>query len=134
MSRIRVDDLHQEWLKDAKYRREYEALHEEFSLVAALIEARTRRCTPRPGVGQAIDFCRLPSAGQGRPQKAMACPTSLASILRRGKQTLHTPLSRQARGHRSSLRGQAGAYSTSDAGTASPDLADPARTRTSGCP
>jgi ribosome-binding protein aMBF1 (putative translation factor) len=42
MSRIRVDDLHQEWMKDPKYRREYKALEEEFSLVAALIEARTR--------------------------------------------------------------------------------------------
>ena len=42
MSRIRVDDLHKEWMKDPKYRREYEALEEEFSLVAALIEARTR--------------------------------------------------------------------------------------------
>jgi ribosome-binding protein aMBF1 (putative translation factor) len=42
MSRIRVDDLHNHWMKDPKYRREYEALEEEFSLVAALIEARTR--------------------------------------------------------------------------------------------
>ncbi len=42
MSRIRVDDLHKEWLKDSNYRREYEALEEEFSLAAALIEARTR--------------------------------------------------------------------------------------------
>jgi len=42
MSRIRVDDLHKKWMKDSKYRREYEALEEEFSLVAALIEARTR--------------------------------------------------------------------------------------------
>jgi ribosome-binding protein aMBF1 (putative translation factor) len=42
MSRIRVDDLHRNWMKDPKYRREYEALEEEFSLVAALIEARTR--------------------------------------------------------------------------------------------
>ncbi len=37
-----VDDLHKKWMKDAKYRREYEALQEEFSLVAALIRARTR--------------------------------------------------------------------------------------------
>ena len=29
-------------MKDPKYRREYEALQEEFSLAAALIEARTR--------------------------------------------------------------------------------------------
>ena len=42
MSRIVVDDLHKGWMKDPKYRREYEALEEEFSLVAALIEARTR--------------------------------------------------------------------------------------------
>ena len=42
MSRLRVDDLHKNWMKDSKYRREYEALEEEFSLVAVLIEARTR--------------------------------------------------------------------------------------------
>ncbi len=42
MSRVRVDDLHKKWMKDSKYRREYEALGKEFSLVAALIEARTR--------------------------------------------------------------------------------------------
>ena len=42
MTRIRVYDLHKKWMKDSKYRREYEALEEEFSLVAALIEARTR--------------------------------------------------------------------------------------------
>ena len=42
MSRIRVDDLHNNWMKDPKYRREYDALEDEFSLVAALIEARTR--------------------------------------------------------------------------------------------
>jgi len=42
MRRIRVDDLHRKWMKDAKYRREYDALQEEFSLVAALIQARTR--------------------------------------------------------------------------------------------
>jgi DNA-binding XRE family transcriptional regulator len=42
MSRIRVDDLHKRWMKDAKYRREYKAPGKEFFLVAALIEARTR--------------------------------------------------------------------------------------------
>jgi len=42
VSRVRVDDLHKKWMKNAKYRREYAALGEEFSLVAALIEARTR--------------------------------------------------------------------------------------------
>ena len=42
MKRTRVDDLHKEWMKNPKYRREYEALEEEFSLTAALIEARSR--------------------------------------------------------------------------------------------
>jgi ribosome-binding protein aMBF1 (putative translation factor) len=42
VSRIRVDDLHKKWMKDSLYRREYEALQEEFSLVRALKEARTR--------------------------------------------------------------------------------------------
>jgi hypothetical protein len=40
--RIRVDDLHKKWMKDYTYRREYEGLEEEFSGVAALIEARSR--------------------------------------------------------------------------------------------
>ena len=38
MNRIRVDDLHKDWMKESEYRREYEALEEEFSLVAPLIE------------------------------------------------------------------------------------------------
>lgn len=42
MTGIHVDDLDKGWMKDPRYRREYEALEEEFSLVAALIEARTR--------------------------------------------------------------------------------------------
>ena len=42
MSRIRVDALHKNWMKDSKYRREYEALEKEFSLASALIEARSR--------------------------------------------------------------------------------------------
>jgi ribosome-binding protein aMBF1 (putative translation factor) len=42
MKRILVDDLHQEWLKNADYKREYDALEEEFSLIAALIGARSR--------------------------------------------------------------------------------------------
>ena len=31
-----------DWMKDPNYRREYEALEEEFLLAVALIEARTR--------------------------------------------------------------------------------------------
>jgi hypothetical protein len=42
MSRARVDDLHKDWMKDPKYKREYEALEKEFSLTAAMIETRSR--------------------------------------------------------------------------------------------
>ena len=42
MSRIRVDALHKDWMKDAGYRHHHQRLEEEFSPVTALIEARTR--------------------------------------------------------------------------------------------
>jgi ribosome-binding protein aMBF1 (putative translation factor) len=42
MARVRADSLHAKWMKDPEYRREYEALEEEFSLIHALIEARSR--------------------------------------------------------------------------------------------
>ncbi len=42
MKRTTADELHQKWLKKPKYLREYNALEAEFSLTAALIEARSR--------------------------------------------------------------------------------------------
>lgn len=39
---IRIRDLHEEWMRDPEYRAEYEALEEEFQLMAALIEARQK--------------------------------------------------------------------------------------------
>lgn len=39
---IPLDDLHQEWLKDQNYRREYEALELEFQVANALIQARKK--------------------------------------------------------------------------------------------
>src|SRR6266576_1065563 len=52
MKRTTVDDLHKKWMKSPKYRREYEALEEEFSLVAALIEARARAGLTQEQVAQ----------------------------------------------------------------------------------
>ena len=40
MTRIR--DLHKKWMKDADYRKQYDALEEEFSIVAAIAKARRR--------------------------------------------------------------------------------------------
>lgn len=42
MKSIKVDDLHKQWMKNPKCRREYNALEQEFSLAAALIRARSR--------------------------------------------------------------------------------------------
>lgn len=38
----KVKDLHRGWMKNPKYKTEYEALGKEFQLARALIEARTR--------------------------------------------------------------------------------------------
>jgi len=42
MKRVKADDLHKEWMHKPGYRREYEAIEEEYALVAALLQARTR--------------------------------------------------------------------------------------------
>lgn len=36
----KMKDLHTEWMKDAKYRKEYDALEEEFALAKAVTKAR----------------------------------------------------------------------------------------------
>ena len=38
----KVKDLHRGWMKNSKYKAQYEALGKEFQLARALIEARTR--------------------------------------------------------------------------------------------
>jgi transcriptional regulator with XRE-family HTH domain len=44
--------MHKDWMKEPNYRGEYEALGEEFSLVAALIEARIRAGLTQEQVAQ----------------------------------------------------------------------------------
>jgi len=68
MNRTTVDDLHQKWMKNPKYRREYTALQEEFSLTAALIEARSRAGLTQEQVAQRMKttqavIARLESGG-----------------------------------------------------------------------
>lgn len=38
----KVRDLHKKWMSDPEYRREYDALEEEFALIAAVAKARAR--------------------------------------------------------------------------------------------
>jgi transcriptional regulator with XRE-family HTH domain len=42
MTRILVDDLAKEWMKNPVFRREYDALEEEFALARALLGVRDR--------------------------------------------------------------------------------------------
>lgn len=52
MKRTTVDGLHKRWMKNPKYRSEYESLEEEFSLAAALIEARAHAGLTQEQVAQ----------------------------------------------------------------------------------
>jgi transcriptional regulator with XRE-family HTH domain len=38
----KIKDLHKTWMKDAAYRKEYDALEEEFTVMAAVARARRR--------------------------------------------------------------------------------------------
>jgi ribosome-binding protein aMBF1 (putative translation factor) len=58
MKRTTVDDLHKKWMKNPKYRREYYTLEEEFSLSAALIEARSRAGLTQEQVAQRMKTTR----------------------------------------------------------------------------
>jgi len=74
MARTRVDDLHRKWTKNPRYRREYKALEEEFSLVGALIEARTRA-----GLTQEQVARRMNDAGGRRTAGKRRCEAFLAN-------------------------------------------------------
>jgi predicted transcriptional regulator len=38
----RISDMHKRWMKEAEYRKAYDALEEEFALAKAVIDARNR--------------------------------------------------------------------------------------------
>lgn len=67
----RVKDLHVEWMKDPDYRREYDALEEEFAIAHAMIEARARAGLTQEQLAERMDtsqsaIARLES-GRTRP-------------------------------------------------------------------
>ncbi len=55
MTATSLDDLHKRWLDDPEYQEAYDALEEEFSLAAALIEARTRAGLSQEEVARRMD-------------------------------------------------------------------------------
>ncbi len=71
MKHIRADDLHKKWMKSPAYRREYEALEEEFALFNAMMSARRRAGLTQADVAKRMKttqtaIARLES-GRGKP-------------------------------------------------------------------
>ena len=83
---IKISDLHKKWMKNPAYRKEYDALDEEFALILAVAKARRR-------------------AGLSQAQLAKRMKTTQSTVARlesgRGKPSTRT-LSRfaKATGHR----------------------------------
>ncbi len=68
---IRFDDLQKKWMKEPGYRKAYEALEEEFALVAELARARLRAGLSQAQLAKRMKttqsaIARLES-GRGRP-------------------------------------------------------------------
>ena len=51
----KIKDLHKKWLRDGEYRREYDALEEEFALASALIAARSRAGLTQEELAEKMD-------------------------------------------------------------------------------
>ena len=51
----KIQDLHKKWLRDDDYRREYDALEEEFALASALIAARSRAGLTQEELAEKMD-------------------------------------------------------------------------------
>ncbi len=51
----KIKDLHKKWLRDDDYRREYDALEEEFALASALIAARSQAGLTQEELAEKMD-------------------------------------------------------------------------------
>jgi transcriptional regulator with XRE-family HTH domain len=51
----KIKDLHKKWLRDDDYRREYDALEEEFALASALIAARSHAGLTQEELAEKMD-------------------------------------------------------------------------------
>lgn len=81
----KVKDLHKAWSKDASYRAEYDALEEEFTVIAAIAKARRRAGLSQAELARRMNttqstVARLES-GRGQP--------STRTLLRFAKATGH---------------------------------------------
>jgi transcriptional regulator with XRE-family HTH domain len=68
---IKISDLHKKWMKDPEYRKEYDALEEEFALIAEVAKARLRSGLSQAELAKRMNttqstIARLES-GRGKP-------------------------------------------------------------------
>jgi hypothetical protein len=101
MKHTTIDDLHKKWMRNPKYRREYEALAEEFSLAGALIEARARAGLTQEQVAQRMKttqavVARLEGGG------SMPSTRTLKNTPGQRGRGSESVLSRKGRGHKPS--------------------------------
>src|SRR4051794_39382476 len=69
MTKIR--DLHKSWMKDAAYRKEYDALEEEFSIMAAIAKARRRAGLSQAELARRMKTTQSTVAPRKRSQPAL---------------------------------------------------------------
>ena len=79
MKRTRVDDLHKEWMKNPKYRREYKALEEEFSLTAGP-DRGPIPCGPHAAAGSPAHEDDAGSGGAAGRRRQYAIHANLGKI------------------------------------------------------
>ena len=72
MTKIR--DLHKKWMREPDYRKEYEALEEEFALASALIAARSRAGLTQEQLAQKMETSQSAIA---RLESGRAMPSGL---------------------------------------------------------
>jgi hypothetical protein len=72
----KIKKLHKTWMKDAAYRREYDALEEEFTVMAAIAKAPPRRAQPGRTCAPDEDDAALwrgSKADAASPRRARCC-------------------------------------------------------------
>src|ERR1043165_6955123 len=67
----KVRDLHKKWMKDPEYRREYDALEEEFALILEVAKARQRAGLSQTELAKRMKTTQRtiarPESGRGPP-------------------------------------------------------------------
>ena len=81
----KISDLHKKWMKDPEYRKEYDALEEEFALIAEVAKARLRAGLSQAELAKRMNTTQSTIA---RPESGR-CKQSTRTLSRFAKATGH---------------------------------------------